>query len=204
MNIIYDDSYSDEENEDVTWRFQKIDAFKEIEDFSRQIRSLLNYKEQIVKYRFRNSFTLPVHRDLTQLLKDKDSLRGVALKFINILREIKKNAESIEHGIQNHTMNPNSSILRQLIEVMTKLFILIHKFSEQELHDYPHLLKLVISLAREAYLVKKFLDLDIEEFLLELELSYEGLEDEMEEMLSLRDHIKHAHVQKQLEERLSS
>jgi hypothetical protein len=204
MNDRYENSYLNEETDDLIWENQRIDEFNEIKDYSRQLRSFLKYKEQVVKYRFRSSFTLPVHRDLPQLRKDKDTLHDIASKFINIIQQIKKNAESIKQGIQNLIMNPNSSTLRQLIEVMTELFILIHKFSEQELNDHPHLLKLVISLAREAYLVKRCLHLDIEEFLLELELSYEGLENEMEEMLSLRDHKNYADVGKQLGERLRS
>jgi hypothetical protein len=175
-----------------------------VKDLSRQLRSFLKFKEQVVKYRFRSSFTPPVNRDIPKFTKDENALYEIASKFIKILKQIKKDAESIAQGIQNHAMNPNSSLLCQLIDVMKKLFILIHKFSEQELYDHSQLLKFIVSLAREAYLVNKYLDLETKEFLLELELGYEELEEDMEEMLSQRDQLKYKNAKKQLEERLRS
>jgi hypothetical protein len=204
MNEIYDDSYLDDETDDLIWKYQGIDEFTAVKDLSRQLRSFLKFKEQVVKYRFRSSFTPPVNRDIPKFTKDENALYEIASKFIKILKQIKKDAESIAQGIQNHAMNPNSSLLCQLIDVMKKLFILIHKFSEQELYDHSQLLKFIVSLAREAYLVNKYLDLETKEFLLELELGYEELEEDMEEMLSQRDQLKYKNAKKQLEERLRS
>ena len=204
MNDIYNDPYLDDETDDLNWEYQKIDEFNAVTDLSRQLRSFLKFKEQVIKYRFRSSFTPPVNLNVPQFIKDKNKLHETATKFIHLFKEIKNYTESVEQGIQYHMMNPNSSLLRQLIEVMKNLFILIHKFSEQELHDHPRLLKLLVSLVREACIVKKYLDLDNKEFLLELKLGYEGLEEEMEEMLSQRDHQESLSERKQLEERLRS
>lgn len=204
MNDIYEDSYFGEKIDDLTWEYHGINEFNVIADLSRQLRSFLKYKEQVVKFRFRSSSKPPVKWDEIQFMKDKNKLYDVASEFIHILKEIKKEANSITQGIKYCKMNPNCTSLRHLIEVMKKLYILIHKYSEQELCDYPYLLKLVVSLAREVCSVKKCLDLDIKEFLLELELGYEGLEAEMEGMLSKQTIQEKLNSDKVLEERLRS
>jgi hypothetical protein len=202
MSDNYDNSYLDDKNDDLIWEHQTIDEFNAITEFSRQLRSFLKYKEQVIRYRFRSMVTPSVNHDTFKFTKDKKELHEAVANFIHILKEIKKDADSLEQGIQYHAITPNSSLIHQLIEVTETLIILIHKFSEQEIHDHPHLLKLLVSMARETCTLKKHLNLDIEEFLSELELDYEELEEELDEMLSQRDNQESKPVKKQLEEKL--
>ena len=197
-----DDFYLEDEIDYSISQHQKIDYFNAITELSRQLRSFLRYKEQVINYRFRSTFTPSTDHGTLKFIKDKNCLQEVASNFINILKEIKRNSSSIELGIYYLAKIPDNPLFRQLIVITTKLFIVIHKFSEQDLHDYPHLLKFLVSLAREASALKKCLDLEIEEFFSELELGYEKLGEELDEMLSQLDHRETMPRKKQLEEKL--
>lgn len=204
MNEIYDDSYMEEDLEDLQWKYLEVEGLNTITELSRQLRTFLKFKEQIIKHRFRSSFTPTVNRDVTKFMKAKKDLREIASNFIQILKEIRKDADSVEQGIQYHVMNLNNPSLSQLIEVTKRLFLLIHHFSEQEIHDHLRILKLLISLAGEACMVKKCLDIDLEVFYVELEFCYEELEDELEEMIHQKNTQDKTPSKKVLEERLRS
>ncbi|MEJ2293996.1 MAG: hypothetical protein P8Y23_04440 [Candidatus Lokiarchaeota archaeon] len=197
-----DDFYLEDEIDDSISQHQKMDYFNAITELSRHLRSFLRYKEQVINYRFRSTFTLYTDHGTLKYTKDKNCLQEAATNFINILKEIKKKSSSIELEIYYLAKIPDNPLFRQLIIITNKLFILIHKFSEQDLRDHPHLLKLLVSSAREASALKKCLDLEVEEFFSELELGYEKLGEELDEMLSQLDHRETMPGKKQLEEKL--
>jgi len=204
MNEGYDDSYIEEDLDDLRWKYFEVEGLNTITELSRQLRSFLKFKEQIIKHRFRSSLTPPANHDIVKFIEDKKFLYEIASRFVQLLKEVKKDADSVEQGIQYHALNPNNSSLRQLIEITKKLLLLIHNFSEQELYNHLSLLKLLISLAREACLVKKCLDIDLEVFYVELELSYEELGEELEEIIDQQNKQDRTPSKKVLEEMLRS
>ena len=181
MADYYDDPYLDDES------YENFDVWYEtgnkIRELSRQLRTFLKYKSDVIKHRFCSPFTLPVNRDHSTFLRQKQELHDTAFKFIHILKDIKKNAQSLEQEIQVLAMRFDSTSLKQLIESSNKVFLLIHSFSEQDLHDHPELLHFIVKLAREASVVKKCLDFPLNEFYAELELNYEGLDYELEDLV---------------------
>ena len=61
--------------------------------------------------------------------------------------------------------------------------MLLHYFSEESLHDHPKFLKFNITLAKNICLVKKCLHAQFNEFFEELEINYDNLEGELEDLI---------------------
>jgi hypothetical protein len=202
MSDFYDYFDIGEGIEDIQWKWFEKECINTITELSRQLRTFFKFKEQLIICRFRSSFIPAVNRDLSKFRKKKKELQDKAPENIQILKHIKKQAQSVEQGIRQYSMRTESTLLHQLIEITRKLFVLIHYFSEQELHDHARLLKLVVKLVREACLVKKSLDFDLGEFYAELELNYEMLEEELEEMLFEKVSQDRIRKEKTLEERV--
>jgi hypothetical protein len=190
--------------EEIIWNDIEMKEMNTIMELSRQLRTFLKYKEKVIKLRFRSSFTSSVTNDVTKFMKKIEKLYDIAHKFIEILKSVTKYADSIEQGIQYQILNPHKSSILQLIDILKKLSTLIHYFSEYELHDHLDSLKLIIKLAREVCKVKKYLDFDLEEFYTELELNYEGLEEELEDLISNKAPKETVQVKKRLTERVRS
>jgi len=81
--------------------------------------------------------------------------------------------------------------------------VLLHSFSEESLHDQPKFLKFSVILAQHLCLVKKCLNAQFSEFFEELEINYNNLEEELEDLIQIAP-VKKKQSKKQLEERLTS
>ena len=75
--------------------------------------------------------------------------------------------------------------------------------SEESLHDHPKFLKFNITLAKNICLVKKCLYAQFNEFFEELEINYDNLEGELEDLIGTTT-FKKEQPKKQLEERLTT
>ena len=199
MSEFYDNAFMEEE---TMWKDIEMKEVNTIMELSRQLRTFLKYKEKIIKIRFISSFTPPINNDVTKFRKEIKKLYDHAYKFIEILKNITKFADSIEQGIQYQRLNPDKSSILQLIAILKKLSTLIHYFSEHKLFDQLDSLKLIIKLAKEVYNVKRYLDFDLEEFYAELELNYEGLEEELEDLISKKAPTEKVRAKKVLAERV--
>lgn len=204
MGDYYDDSFVEEGLDELFYKWHEVEGVNTIKELSRQLRMFLNYKAEVVKYRYQSSLTPPVHRDVAAFNRNKQDLYSVASRFIHELKKVKDKAQSLEQGIQHHAMRLDSTSLIQLIEITRNIFVIIHSFSEKELHEHPDLLRFVVKLARETSVVKKCLDIPLSEFYAELELNYEGLEQELEELLPKKVSREIKMKTKELEERLTS
>ena len=188
--------------EEIMWNDIEMKEMNTIMELSRQLRTFLKYKEDIIKLRFRSSFTPSVNNDETKFMKKIEKLYDIAHKFIEILKNVTKYADSIEQGIQYQILNPHKSSILQLIDILKKLSPLIHYFSEHKLQDHLDSLKLIIKLAREVCKVKRYLDFDLEEFYAELELNYERLEEELEDLISKKAPKEMVQAKKILKEKV--
>jgi len=179
----YDDPYLDDELDESFIEWYEVEAVNTIKELSRQLRTFMNYKAEVIRYRFRSSSSPIQNRDVSAFCTQKQELYSIASKFLQLLKEIKKNVQSLEVGIQNLVMGLNNALLKQLITITQSLFILIHKFSEENISDYPKLLHFIVKLAREACIVKMSLNLSLGEYYAELELNYEDLENELDDLI---------------------
>jgi hypothetical protein len=179
----YDDPYLEDDLDEMFNNWYEVEVESTIKELSRQLRTFLNYKAEVIRYRFRSSLTPPHNREDSAFFTQKQELYSFASKFIQTLKQIKNNAQSLEVGIQNLAMGFEDTRLKQLITITRKLFILIHQFSEENIGDHPRLLHFIVKLAREACVVKMCLNLSLGEYYEELELNYECLEDELEDLV---------------------
>ena len=80
--------------------------------------------------------------------------------------------------------------------------MLLHYFSEENIHDHPKFLRFNVILAQHLCLVKKCLNAQFSEYYGELEINYNNLEGELEDLIEITP-IKKQHIKKQLEEKLT-
>ncbi|MBA7539105.1 hypothetical protein ES705_31383 [subsurface metagenome] len=81
--------------------------------------------------------------------------------------------------------------------------MLLHYFSEESLHNHPKFLKFSVILVQHLCLMKKCLNAQFSEFFEELEINYNNLEEELEDLIEITP-IKKKQSKKQFEERLTS
>jgi hypothetical protein len=120
-----------------------------------------------------------------------------------MLKKLKKNAQTLEQGIRSLFFSNNKIQLKNLSEITEKLFMLLHYFSEESFHDHPKFLKFNVILAKNICLVKKCLYAQYSEFFEELEINYNNLEGELEDLIGITP-VEKEQSKKQLEEKLTS
>ena len=198
----YDDSYVEDREDEIFCKWFEVDGVNTIKELSRQLRTFLRYKEEVIKNRYRSSLSQSLNRDISLFLNQKQKLYIFSSNYINSLKKVKEKAQSIEQGIQYFAMRIKNTPLHQLIEITHKLLVLIHQFSEENLHDHPDLLQFIVKLAREVCVVKKCLDIPLSEFYAELELNYGSLEIELEELLLDKDSHKNVMRKQELKKQV--
>lgn len=120
-----------------------------------------------------------------------------------MLNNLKKNTQTLEQGIRSLFFGNNKIQLKNISEITEKLFMLLHYFSEESLHDHPKFLKFNVTLAKNICLVKKCLCAQFSEFFEELEINYNSLEGELNILLD-KTPVEKEQSKKQLEERLTT
>jgi hypothetical protein len=204
MNEFYEDPYLEDNIDDFSWKYFEIEAVNTISELSRQLRTYLKYKEQIIKNRFQSSFIPHENQYDLKFIRNKKELQDLAFEFIQILKKIKKDGNSVEQRIYHNLVNINGITTRHLIGITRKMFDLIHYFSEQELYNKLDFLRFIFKLAQEALAVKKCLDHDLEDFYAELKICYEALVEELECILTQKVPIKKDFQKKMSEDRIQA
>ena len=164
----------------------EIEGVKKITELSRQVRSLLNFKLDAIKYRFRSIENNSIIKMNTKFHTNKKKFESLVLNFIILLRNIKETAETLEEGIRSLYFNSEKSHLKRLVLITEQIFIEIHYFSEEDLHSHPLFLKILVKLVQEACLVKKCTNAQFSEFYEELGLNYLDLEKELDILIPSR------------------
>jgi len=196
--------YIGAENDEILNEWYEIEGVRKIKELSRQLRTFFNYKTEVIRYRFRPSPNLAEDETNTKFLNQKQEVESLTREFIILLKYFKKNGQTLEQGIQSLFFDNCKTPLNKLSEIIEKLSILLHYFSEVSLHNHPRFLKFIVVLAQNIFLVKKCLNAQFSEFYGELEINYNGLEGELEILLENTPSVKIKIPKKQLEERLTS
>ena len=203
MTHYIEDPYLESEFEENFNDLYEIEGIKKIKELSRQLRTFFNYKTEVIRYRFRPNLIPTKNCANTKFFSQKQKIESFTYEFITILKKIKKPTQILEQGIRSLFFDNDKIQLKNLLEITEKLFILLHYFSEENLHTHPKFLKFNVILAKNICLVKKCLYAQFSEFFEELEINYSNLEGELEELIETTP-VEKKQSKKQLEERLTS
>jgi len=203
MTNYIEEQYIHSEYDDMFNDWYEIDGIRKIKELSRQLRTFFNYKAEVIRYRFRPHPILIKKNVSTKFFSHKQKIESLSKDFITLLKNVKKSNQTVKEGIQSLFFNKNKAKLQKLLDLTEKLFLLIHYFSEESIHDHPKFLKFITVLAQNTSLVKKCLNAQFSRFYEELENNYNHLEGEMEDLLE-KEPTKSRRSKTQLEEKLRS
>jgi len=203
MTNYIEDSYIGSEYYDIFNEWYEIEGARKIKELSRQLRTFFNYKTEVIRYRFRSTPNLAENDTNTKFLSRKQEIESLTREFIILLKKLKKNGQTLEQGIQSLFFDNNKTPLNKLSEITEKLSMLLPYFSVESFYTHPKFLKFSVTLAQHLCLVKKCLNAQFSEFFEELEINYNNLEEELEDLIEVTP-IKKQKLKKQLEERLTS
>lgn len=204
MTDYFEDSYIDLEYNEYFNELYEVEGVRKIRELSRQLRTFFNYQSEVTRYRFQSSSNVVENILKTKFFIQKQKIESLTNEFIILLKKLKTSAHTIEEGIQSLFFGNDKTRIYQLSGITEKLLILIHYFSEEDIHNNPRFLKFITLLAQNICLVKKCLNAQFSDFYEELGINYHDLEKELEFFLEGVPIMKIKKPIKQLEERLTS
>jgi len=190
--------------EEIFNDWYEIEGARKIKELSRQLRTFFNYKKEVIRYRFRTNPHLTENCKNTKFFSRKQEIETLTHEFMTMLKKLKNSTLTLEEGIRSLFFNNNRTPINRLSGITEKISILIHYFSEENIHDHPRLLKFVVVLAKNICLVKKCMYTQFREFYTELEINYHSLEGELVSLTEKTPRVKTKKPIKQLEGRLTS
>jgi hypothetical protein len=182
--------YIDYEFDDNFLNWYELEVISKISEHSRQIRSLLNYKNATIRYFYSTTSNTSKKALNSKFFENKRDFELNGLQLIKNINNIKDLTGVLEEGIQimqNNALSNNKNTRAYLIElkkIINSLFIKIHFFSEQDIHQFPRFLMIILRIANETCKVQKCLNREFSEFYQELEENYFNLEKELTVMIS--------------------
>ena len=203
MTDYIEDPYNGSECDEIFNGCYELEGARKIMELSRQLRTFFNYQAEVIRYRFRPSSQLAENYTNTKFVGRKKETESLTHEFITTLKKLKKPHQTLEEGIRSLFFNKEKTLLNKLSKISRKLSILLHYFSEENLHDHPKFLKFNVILAQHLCLVKKCLSAQFSEFFEELEINYNNLEEELEKLIEITP-VQEQPPKKQHEERLTS
>ena len=204
MNDYIEDTTFESEFDETICNWYEIEGLKKIKELSRQLRTFFNYKTEVIKVRFRSNANITNNYVNTNFYDHKQEVESLSYDFITILKGLKRSTETIEEGIQNLFFENNKTQLINLLELIEKLFKLIHIFAEEEMCSHPRFLKFIVILTKNVCMTKKCLNAQFKEFYEELEINYHHLETELDTLLEQAPKGMIKKSKKSMEEKLSS
>ena len=204
MTDYFEDSYIDLEYNEYFNELYEVEGVKKIRELSRQLRTFFNYQSEVTRYRFQSSTNVVENNLKTKYFNQKQKIEPLTNEFIILLKKLKASAHTIEEGIQSLFFGNDKTRIYQLSDITKKLLILIHYFSEEDIHNNPRFIKFITILAQNICMVKKCLNAQFSDFYEELRINYHDLEEELEFLLEGVQNMKVKKPIKQLEERLTS
>ena len=204
MNDYIEDTTFESEFDETIGNLYEIEGLKKIKELSRQLRTFFNYKTEVIKVRFRSNANITNNYVNTNFYGHKQEVESLSYEFITILKGLKRSTETIEEGIQNLFFENNKTQLIKLLELVEKLFKLIHIFAEEEICSHPRFLKFIVILTKNVCMTKKCLNSQFKEFYEELEINYHHLETELDTLLEQAPKGMIKKSKKSMEEKLSS
>lgn len=203
-NSLKDLSFSeyDEDSEFLEW--YSIEGSNRISELSRQLRSYLNYKNAIIRYRFTGSQKANNILNNDSILKRGSELFSEYSRYTVLLNKIGADEVSIVKQIlilkNKVQIQPNAleiNLLKEIKRIDGNMWENLHILSEFELHYHPQLLHMAIKVACILSSVEGVFFSLFTDFYSELKNSYLQLEKELSELLCLKED-KHFETEKNI------
>ena len=166
-----------------------IEFLAQINELSRHLRSLLNYKNAVIRFRFLES-TEVNETGKDPILKWEGQLSSNFHQYANLLNMIEakegKIANKIQILIEKAKYLPNHfeiNLLKKIKLIGSEIWKGLHILSEFEIHCHPHLLNKVINIAGILCSADSAFSSLFSDFFRELRLSYLQLQEELSGLL---------------------
>ena len=191
MKLDFESPYIEFDSDDALYRNYEIQGVKKINELSRQLRTFLNYKAAIIKYRFQPNHSPKNHYKVYKLNENTAKLQKIASRFIELLNQLKGDGFSYKIGLRRKLLDllVDKTAMHQIKGIRSiteQLFAIISLLSDQEIHLDPFLLKFIINLSQEACTVYKILNDWASGYYDELRLNYSQLFDELNNLLKTK------------------
>lgn len=192
MSFDIENSYLDPEIDEMFHEWYETEGVRKITELSRQVRTMLNYKANIIRFRFRSNSTELLKLQDIKFHENKKEFETLALRYIKLLnhikgkigRDIEKEIQFLLYQLTKKFDSESTSLLKELENLTHQLFIKIHYFSEQNLYDHPIFLKLLTQIAIETCKTSKSMNHAFSEFFAELGENYYNLEKEITSLIT--------------------
>lgn len=186
-----------ESSEFLDW--YSLEGSERINELSRQLRSFLNFKCEIIRMRFskssRSEFnrTKPIgapnpikkwERELTSLFSQYTTLS----KKIGIVDgKIAEMIIKLMENVKNKQLEIDKKHLKEIRNLSKKIWRVLHILSELEIHRHPRLLNVIIQIAGLLCSCESVFFSSFSDFYLELKLNYLQLEGEISNLIQMED-----------------
>ena len=178
----------EEDSESLEW--YSIEGSDRIYELSRQLRTFLNYKSVVIRFRFSGSQKEENNPNKGQIIKYEDALFSLYLRYATLLKRIGVEkgtiAEKIRILIEKVKTQPNDldiNLLKEIKHLGGELWKNLHILSEFKFHYHPRLLHMAIKIACVLSSVEGVYFLYFSDFYSELKWSYLQLEKELSALL---------------------
>lgn len=176
-----------------------LEGSERINELSRQLRSFLNFKCEIIRLRFSKSsrsesyrkepisIQNPIRkweRDLTLLFSQYTNLsKKIGIVDGNIAEMIIKLIESVK----SKSLEIDKKHLIEIRNLSKKIWSVLHNLSELEIHRHPRLLNVIIQIASLLCSSESLFFSPFSDFYLELKVNYLQLESEFSNLIQMED-----------------
>lgn len=193
-NFFSNPSFFDYKEDSGFLEWYSIEGDTRISELSRQLRSFLNYKSAIIRFRFSESSEADKTLKKDPIMKWEGELSSLFSRYATLLKMIGVEGGIIEKEIliliEKVKAQPNGleiNLLKEIKHLGVEIWKRLHILSEFEIHHYPRLLNVAIKIAAilcnaEGAFFSLFSD-----FYGELKQSYLQLEGELSGLIRLNE-----------------
>lgn len=150
--VLYSSPYLNYDDEEILHEWLSIEGAEKINELSRQLRTFLNFKTNLIYIRFSESTISAGYSKSFMFYKLKDKLINSMLELINLLNEIGIESNNISEKIQNFIersmINPQFStleIFKKIKALNHNIWNYIYALSELNIYQNPRFFENVLS-----------------------------------------------------------
>ena len=187
-------SYLDYEEDTEFLDLCVLEASEKISELSRQLRTFLNFKCTLTRFRYSKSRENMKTPKKEPILKIEGELLSFFSRYVTLLKiigvEEGKIVENIQIQMQEIKTKPNNFKIKILKDIKTlsgEIWKRLHTLSEAEIHPHPQLLNVVIQIAGVSCSVQGAFYFLFFDFYKELKQNYLQLEGELSNLLHLNE-----------------
>lgn len=180
-------TFFEQSDDDYFSDWYSLEGNENLNELSRQFRTLFNYKYQTIRSKFSEITKSTESTNKDRIFSCKNNIFNLSSQLINLLNEIGVENGNIIEKIQilmqkvgRLPTQPDILLLKKIKVLVEEIWENLHIISELELHYHPKLLKIAISIANIVSSVKGAYNLILLDFFIELRRNYLQLEKEIE------------------------